>query len=102
MAHAMHRPDIHVPHVTLNTDGRRHPRENAMAVATVVLGVVTLLLALAPNMHVLGSWLGLVGIVIGMITQMISVTTPERVVIVLGLGASAVGFGLNMAHGGLY
>jgi hypothetical protein len=102
MARASHRPEIHVPHVTLNTDGQRHPRENALAVATVVLGVLTLAFAFAPSAHLVGSWTGLVGIVIGMVTQMISVTTAERVVIVLGLGASAVGFGLNMAHGGLY
>jgi hypothetical protein len=85
----------------LNTDGRRHPMENALAFATVGLAVVSLVCAAAPAWHVLGSWAGLVGAVTGGWDQFISKTRGERWVIVVGLVASALGFALNLANGGL-
>ena len=48
------------------------------------------------------SWVGLVGILVGAYAQYVSVTTRERFLTILGLGASAVGFFLGMAHGGLF
>ncbi len=42
------------------------------------------------------------GILTGGYGQFISATTAERFVLVLGLGASAVGFFLGIAHGGLW
>jgi hypothetical protein len=43
-----------------------------------------------------------VGILTGTYGQWISETTRERFGLILGLGASAVGFFLGMAHGGLF
>lgn len=42
------------------------------------------------------------GIITGAYGQWISVTTRERFGLILGLGASAIGFFLGMAHGGLF
>ncbi|MBA0052837.1 hypothetical protein E0L36_18745 [Streptomyces sp. AJS327] len=85
----------------LNTDGRSHPVENSFAAATLLLGVVAFVTALWPGLHVISGWTGLVGILTGAWGQMISATTGERFVLIIGLGASAVGFYLAMAHGGL-
>jgi len=85
----------------INTDGQRHPRENALAFATLALGLLSLLAATNPDFHVPGAWMGLVGTIIGGIDQFISATRGERWIIVTGLVASAVGFALNLANGGL-
>jgi hypothetical protein len=50
---------------------------------------------------VLGSWIGLVGAVTGGFDQFISKTRGERWIIIVGLVGSALGFGLNLANGGL-
>jgi hypothetical protein len=108
MALALRRP--HLPplsqvtrdRITLNTDGRPHPRENALTALTVVCGVVALGCAFSSSLHVAGSWLGLTGVLSGLYGQLISATTAERMVLVTSLGASAVGWGLNMAHGGFF
>ena len=103
-----HDPDgAHVPrlpgplHRLINTDGERHPKENALAFLTVGLAVVSLVCAALPAWHVLGSWTGLVGTATGGVDQFISKTRGERWVIIIGLVASALGFGLNLANGGL-
>ena len=54
------------------------------------------------SLHLLSSWAGLVGILTGAYGQFVSVTTRERFALIMGLGASAVGFFLGMAHGGLF
>jgi protein-S-isoprenylcysteine O-methyltransferase Ste14 len=101
MAQVLRRPHVgRRPHVTLNTDGRRHPIENALTALTVLLGLVSLGCALSDSLHVVGSWVGLAGVLVGLYGQLRSATTAERFVLVIFLGAAAVGFGLNMAHGG--
>jgi hypothetical protein len=87
-------------HLTLNTDGRRHPRENTLAVVALLLGGLSLLSAFDRDLHVWGTVLGLVGVLVGLYDQYISATTAERWVIVPAIGTSAVGFALGMAHGG--
>jgi hypothetical protein len=101
MAQVLRKPHVpHLPHVTLNTDGRRHPVENALTALTVMLGVVALGCALSTSLHVAGSWVGLTGVLVGLYGQLRSATTAERFVLVIFVGAAAVGFGLNMANGG--
>ncbi|MDQ3403653.1 MAG: hypothetical protein M3548_09695 [Actinomycetota bacterium] len=87
---------------TLNTDGRAHPVENALAAVTVVLGALAFITAMFHDLHLISSWAGLAGILTGAYGQFISVTTSERFLLVVGLGAAAVGFFLGMAHGGLF
>lgn len=92
----------HFPALTLNTDGRAHPVENAFAAATVVLGLAAFITAMWDHLHLISSWTGLLGLIAGAWGQMISVTTAERFLTIIGLGAAGVGFFLGMAHGGLF
>jgi hypothetical protein len=85
----------------LNTDGQRHPKENALAFVTLGLGLASLICATQPDWHIAGGWMGLVGAVLGGFDQFISKTRGERWIIIVGLVASALGFALNIANGGL-
>ena len=86
----------------LNSDGKAHPRENSLVLATAVFGLVAAISAIFPSQHLLSSWTGLAGIITGGYGQFISATTGERFVLIIGLGASAVGLLLGVAHGGLW
>lgn len=91
----------------LNTDGKTHPVENGFVAATTVLGAVALVAAIVTerggaDLHLLASWAGLAGVVTGGWGQFISATTGERFVLIIALGAAAVGFFLGMAYGGLF
>jgi hypothetical protein len=88
-------------HRLINTDGRRHPRENALAFLSLGLATVSLVCAAQPAWHVTGSWCGMFGALIGGFDQFISATRGERWIIVIGLVGSALGFALNLANGGL-
>ncbi|MGW5617442.1 hypothetical protein [Streptomyces sp. NPDC003877] len=84
------------------TDGKPHPLQDTLLAVTLVLGLTAFLTAIIDdNLHVLSSWTGLVGILAGAYGQWISETTRERFGLILGLGASGVGFFLGMMHGGL-
>ncbi|MFD5029699.1 hypothetical protein ACFVWX_02750 [Streptomyces sp. NPDC058220] len=84
------------------TDGKRHPLQDTLMAVTLALGLLALITAGFYNLHLISSWAGLVGILTGAYAQFISVTTRERFLTIVGLGASAVGFFLGMAHGGLF
>ncbi|MEV7865371.1 hypothetical protein AB0P17_04530 [Streptomyces sp. NPDC088124] len=99
MAQAM-RPN---PSTSLfSTDGKPHPLQDTLMVVTVALGLLAFVTAFFHQLHLISSWAGLVGILTGAYGQFISVTTRERFLLIIGLGASAVGFFLGMAHGGLF
>ncbi|GHA98088.1 MULTISPECIES: hypothetical protein [Streptomyces] len=84
------------------TDGRSHPLQDALVTVTVVLGILAFVTAMFHHLHLISSWAGLVGIMTGAYGQYVSVTTRERFPLIVGLGASALGFFLGMAHGGLF
>ncbi|MFE2187478.1 hypothetical protein [Streptomyces sp. NPDC059455] len=86
----------------LDTDGKSHPLENTVAVVTLVIGVIAFVTAHFPHLHLVSSWVGLIGMVSGAWGQLRSVTTGERFLLIIGLGAAGVGFYLGMAHGGLF
>lgn len=86
----------------LATDGKPHPIQDALVSVTLVLGAIAFVTAMFHHLHLLSSWAGLVGILTAAYGQFISVTTRERFGLIVGLGASAVGFFLGMAHGGLF
>ncbi|MER5683306.1 hypothetical protein [Streptomyces sp. NPDC002205] len=86
----------------LATDGRPHPLQNTLVAVTAVLGLLAFVTAMFHSLHLISSWAGLVGILTGAYGQYISVTTRERFPLILGMGASAIGFFLGMAHGGLF
>ena len=97
------------PHVSLNSDGQAHPLVNALAIFTLVVGLVSFVLGLvirnAPGASGL-AWAittaatGLVSMLVGLYTQMISATREQRVVIVTGIIAGFIGLALGLAHGG--
>lgn len=84
------------------TDGKPHPLQATLLAVTLVLGITSFVTAQFHNLHLLSSWTGLVGILTGAYGQWISETTRERFGLIVGLGASGVGFFLGMAHGGLF
>ncbi|WP_405999747.1 hypothetical protein [Streptomyces sp. NBC_00829] len=84
------------------TDGKPHPLQDTLMAVTLVLGILSFVTAMFYGLHLISSWAGLVGILTGAYGQFISATTRERFLLILGLGASAVGFYLGMAHGGLF
>ncbi|MFJ2113178.1 MULTISPECIES: hypothetical protein [unclassified Streptomyces] len=86
----------------LATDGKPHPLQDTLMAVTLTLGVLAFVSAFFHHLHLLSSWVGLIGILTGGYGQFISVTTRERFLTIIGLGASAVGFFLGMAHGGLF
>jgi hypothetical protein len=95
------RPHLARPHVTLlNNDGRRHPLQNSLAVTTVALGMITLVLGLIVQAHVLGAVLAVINFPLALYSQLTSATIGERWLNVVGLIATAVGFALSLAHGG--
>jgi uncharacterized membrane protein required for colicin V production len=89
-----------LPRVTLNSDGKRHPLENGLAIFTLIAGLVACPAGFIVGLHVLASWAGAAGLAIGLYAQMISATRPERMIIVTGLVASFIGVALGLAHGG--
>ncbi|MCC5477213.1 hypothetical protein [Streptomyces barringtoniae] len=84
------------------TDGKRRPLQDALTAGTLVLGVLAFITSFFPGLHLLSSWTGLVGLLVGVYGQWISVTTRERFGLVVGMGASGVGFLISMANGGLF
>ncbi|MFI2370192.1 hypothetical protein [Streptomyces sp. NPDC018833] len=99
MAHAMRRRS---PASLLATDGKPHPLQDTLMAVALALGAIAFVSAMFHHLHLLSSWTGLLGIVTGGYGQFISATTRERFLLIIGLGASAVGFFLGMAHGGLF
>ncbi|GGT25103.1 MULTISPECIES: hypothetical protein [Streptomyces] len=86
----------------LATDGKPHPLQQALVVVTLVLGALAFVTAMFDSLHLISSWAGLIGILTAAYGQYVSVTTRERFPLIIGLGASAIGFFLGMAHGGLF
>ncbi|MER6158448.1 hypothetical protein ABT147_23295 [Streptomyces sp. NPDC001868] len=86
----------------LATDDKPHPVQDTLLAVTLVLGALSFITAMFHHLHLLSSWAGLVGILTGAYGQFISETTRERFGLIVGIGASAIGFFLGMAHGGLF
>jgi len=96
------RPQSHarMPRVTLNSDGQRHPRENALTAFTFVAGLVAFAVGFIVRLHVAGTVIGIAAFVVGLYAQLVSNTREQRVFIVAGIIAAFVGMGLSIAHGG--
>ena len=90
----------HMPSVTLNSDGQRHPLENTLAVFTLVTGIIAFAVGWVVSLHLLATVVGFVSLLVGLYAQLISATREERVIIVTGLVAAFVGTALGLAHGG--
>jgi hypothetical protein len=86
--------------LTLNTDGRRHPAENLMTFATLLVGLLAFFTGFIVRAHVIASWAGAIGFCGGLYIQLVSSTTAQRSIIIVGVVASFVGVALGIAHGG--
>ncbi|GAB3107026.1 hypothetical protein GCM10027160_03150 [Streptomyces calidiresistens] len=84
----------------LNTDGRAHPRENALAFVTIALGLVAAVSGFFTGLHALASWAGLIGVLVGGWGQMVSATTGERFLLVIGMGGAGFGLYMGIVNGG--
>jgi hypothetical protein len=93
-------PRARLPRITLNSDGERHPLQNALTVFTFLIGILAFAIGFVVRAHVPGTVLGIVGFVIGLYSQMISSTREQRIFIMAGIIAAFVGMGLSIAHGG--
>jgi len=89
------------PHVSLNSDGQSHPLLNALAVFTLVGGVVSFTLGMVlVNVSSPGHAIAVTAAVIGLYAQMVSATREQRILIVTGMIGCFVGLALGLAHGG--
>jgi hypothetical protein len=79
---------------------QRHPWENALAVGTFVAGLVAFVTGAIPETHLVAVCVGILACLIGLYSQLVSATTAERWINVLGIGLAFVGVGLGLSHGG--
>lgn len=86
--------------MTLNSDGQRHPMENALTLFTFLAGLAAFSIAFFVRAHFAGTVLGVVAFAVGLYAQMVSATREQRVLIMAGIIAAFVGLGLSVAHGG--
>ena len=89
-------------HLTLNSDGERHPLENSLAVFTLVAGLIVFAIGWVVELRAIASVLGVITMLVGLYAQMISATREERIIIVTGLVAAFVGTALGFGHGGFW
>jgi hypothetical protein len=98
-----------VPRLNLNSDGQPHPLLNAASFFTLIVGLFSFAIGLfirtgPSGVHawaVVASVTGLAGMLIGLVSQMLSATREERIIIVTGIIAAFIGLALGLAHGGL-
>jgi hypothetical protein len=74
--------------------------DHGLATATVALGALGLLLV-AFGLSTPGTWVGLVGVLVGLSAQMMSRTRAERFVDMAGLLACFLAFAIGASQGGL-
>jgi heme O synthase-like polyprenyltransferase len=79
-------------HIHVDTD-------HALAAATVTLGAAALVL-LAVS-HTAAAWTGLVVVFVGLWSQLVSRTRPERFENVIGATAGAMALAIGLSQGGL-
>lgn len=79
-----------------------HTQEIALTITALVLAVVGAAMIGWTGGHILGGWISLAGIVVGLYAQLTSDTTYERMVNVCSIGIAAVGFAFALHHGGLW
>ena len=108
MAGTIRTTKTHVPHLSLNSDGHSHPVLNFLSFFVLIAGLLSFALGLflrtgpsdGHTWAITAAVIGLAALLIGLVTQMLSATREERVIIVVGIIAGFVGLALGLAHGG--
>jgi hypothetical protein len=88
-------------HRWINDDGERHPVENTLALLTCALGVVSMT-AVALTWWEVGAWSGLVGGLVAAYDELISKTSGERRLILVGFTLCVIGLAVSMANGAVF
>jgi hypothetical protein len=86
--------------LTLNSDGRKHTLENTLTLVALACGLVAFVSGFVVGAHVVASWAGVIGFVVGMYSQYVSATTAERSVNIVAIVMSFVGVATGIYHGG--
>lgn len=79
-----------------------HTHELSLTAAALLLAVVGAAMVGWTGGHILGGWIALVGLLVGLYAQLTSDTTYERMVNVCAIGLAAVAFAFHIHHGGLW
>ncbi|MFC9971888.1 hypothetical protein ACFVH6_13445 [Spirillospora sp. NPDC127200] len=79
---------------------RTRARGGAVAMAAAAVGLVALVLGFIPATHFFGAVAGVIGLPLGLYSQLMSTTTNERWFNVVGMVASFVGAAFALRHGG--
>ncbi|GAA1842125.1 hypothetical protein [Actinomadura bangladeshensis] len=77
-----------------------HRLQDVLAVAAITVGVAALILGWIPATHFPGALLGVIGLPLALYSQMISATTNERWLNVIGMVAAFIGTGFALSNGG--
>lgn len=82
------------------TRRQRHPWEDFLAVGTLAAGLIAFVTGAIRETHLVAVCVGILACLIGLYSQLVSATTAERWINVLGIGLAFVGVGLGLHHGG--
>jgi CHASE2 domain-containing sensor protein len=77
-----------------------HPRETSFAVITLVTGLIAFFAGAVHDSHFVAVCVGIGAFLFGLYSQLVSATTGERWVNVIGIGLAFLGVGLGLSHGG--
>jgi hypothetical protein len=69
-------------------------------VITLAGGLIAFVAGMVHAGHFVAVCLGIVIVLFGLYSQLVSATTAERWINVIGIGLAFVGVGLGLAHGG--
>ncbi|GAA4239063.1 hypothetical protein GCM10022254_57610 [Actinomadura meridiana] len=77
-----------------------HRYQDVLAVTAVTIGLAALVLGWIPATHFFGAVAGVIGLPLALYSQMISATTNERWLNVIGMVSSFMGAAFAVSNGG--
>ena len=89
-----------MPHVLPERRHRTYQKESYLAAITLAGGLAALGCGVMRDGHFVAVCLGIVFAMFGLYSQLVSATTRERWVNVVGIGTAFLGLGLGLSHGG--
>ncbi|MCP9952226.1 MULTISPECIES: hypothetical protein [Actinomadura] len=81
-------------------ESQPHRMQDVLALASVTVGLAALVLGWIPETHFFGAVLGTIGLPLALYSQMVSATTNERWLNVIGMIAAFIGAGFALSNGG--